>query len=86
MGGFMQKGLPANAQLKTQGGNPEGAAAGIELSVSSGSGGQSQAHEKAVSLQSLREGLQIRRQGAEGAGLQLAGGEKQASRDNSHDV
>jgi len=39
-----------------------------------------------VSLQSLREGLQIRRQGAEGAGLQLAGGEKQASRDNSHDV
>jgi hypothetical protein len=82
----MKKGLPANAQLEAQGGDPEGAAAGIELSVSSGSGGQSQAHVKAVGLQSLRQGLQIRRQGAEGPRLKRAGGEQHASRDHSRDV
>lgn len=72
---LMEEGLAGNAELKGQRREPKGAASGLVKTVALPSWGQGDADVEAPLLQLLRQGLQIRRQGPDGAWRQRAGGQ-----------
>lgn len=65
-------------------GDPERARAGFKLSIGPGAGRQGDAQLKPVGLQCRHQRPQIRRQGTQGAGLQLARGKEHRGQHHRH--